>query len=156
MKAKDLFSLLLVVLFLISVGCGGGTGTDSGPSSTDSGGTTGKLLSISVTPGNPSVPAEITGQFTASGTYSDGTTHDITTQVTWTSSDTSVATVNSSGLATAVAAGTTTITATSGSISGNTTFTVNRCNPIFYIGNSRQSERTCGNHQAVYSLWHIF
>jgi uncharacterized protein YjdB len=44
--------------------------------------------------------------------------------VTWISSKTQVATVNSSGLVTAVAAGTTTITATSGTISGNTTLTV--------------------------------
>jgi uncharacterized protein YjdB len=59
-------------------------------------------------------------QFTATGTYSDGTSYDITTQVTWTSSNTSVATVNSSGLATAISGGTATITATLGSISNST------------------------------------
>ena len=82
------------------------------------------LSSISVTPANPSIPMGVTKQFAARGIYSDGTSRDITTQVTWSSSNTSVATVNSSGLATAVAAGTATITATSGSISGSTTLTV--------------------------------
>ena len=84
------------------------------------------LSSIAVTPANPSIPVGITQQFTATGTYSDGTSRDITAQVIWSSSNTSIATVNSSGLATAVAAGTgTTITATSGKISGSTTLTVN-------------------------------
>ncbi|MBU4143154.1 Ig-like domain-containing protein, partial [Patescibacteria group bacterium] len=73
---------------------------------------------------NPSLPLGNTVQFTASGSYSDGTTLNITAQVTWSSSNTSVATVNNSGLATAMATGTATITATSGSISGNTTLTI--------------------------------
>jgi hypothetical protein len=130
MRAKDLFSILLLVLFLILAGCGGGANTDSGGSSTDRGGSTAQLVSISVTPANPSIPMGVTEQFAASGTYSDGTTHDMTMQVTWRSSNTSVATVNSSGLATAVAAGTATITGTSGSISGSTTLTVNPAGTI--------------------------
>ena len=44
--------------------------------------------------------------------------------LTWTSSAASVATVSSAGLVTAVAAGTATITATSGSASGTATVTV--------------------------------
>jgi len=81
------------------------------------------LFSIVVTPANPSMPEGVTRQFTATGTYSDGTSHRIATQVTWSSSNPSVATVSSSGVVTAVAAGTATITATSGTISGNTTLT---------------------------------
>jgi len=86
--------------------------------------TSATLSFISVTPANPSIPVGVNQQFAATGTYSDGTSHDITPQVTWSSSDTSVATINSSGLATAVAVDTATITATSGSISGNTTLTI--------------------------------
>ena len=71
------------------------------------------LNSIAVTPANPSVPAGQTEQFTATGTYSDGSTKNITNQVTWASATTSVATISnasgSQGLATAVATGTSTI-----------------------------------------------
>lgn len=80
----------------------------------------GTLTSITVAPANPSnLPVGVGQQFVAIGGYSDGTSHDITTQVTWSSlpSPSSVATITSSGLATGVAAGTTTIKATSGSIS---------------------------------------
>ncbi|HEU5080695.1 MAG TPA: DUF4082 domain-containing protein [Opitutaceae bacterium] len=82
------------------------------------------LSSIQVTPANSSISTGTTQQFTATGTYSDGSTQNLTTQVTWASSDTSKATINSSGLATAIAAGPTTISATSGSKVGSTTLTV--------------------------------
>lgn len=86
--------------------------------------TTATLVSIAVTPANPSKAVGTTQQFTATGTYSDSSTQNITASVTWSPSSTGVATVNSSGLATAIAAGSTTITATSGIIFGNTTLTV--------------------------------
>jgi uncharacterized protein YjdB len=82
------------------------------------------LSSISVTNPNQSMPAGVTQQFRATGIYSEGTISDITTQVTWSSSNPSVATVNSSGLVTAVETGTATITATFGGISGNTVLKV--------------------------------
>jgi hypothetical protein len=82
------------------------------------------LTSIAVTPANPSIPAGNTQQFTATGTYSDSSTQNITSQVTWTSSSAAVATINSAGLASGVGAGSTTITAAQGSVSGNTTLTV--------------------------------
>src|SRR5207247_2161241 len=87
------------------------------------------LTSIAVTPANPSLPLGLNRQFTATGTFSDSTMQDLTTQVTWSSSSPGVATISnasgSKGLATSVAAGTTIITATLGSVSGNTTLTVN-------------------------------
>jgi hypothetical protein len=73
--------------------------------------TTATLTSIAVTPGGPSIPAGATQLFTATGTYSDGSTLNLTTSVTWHSADTTKATIASSGLATAVAAGTSAITA---------------------------------------------
>ncbi|MBI5182166.1 MAG: Ig-like domain-containing protein [Nitrospirae bacterium] len=86
------------------------------------GGTT--LNSIAVTPANSSITTGNTQQFTATGSYSDSTTQDITSSVSWNSSNTSVSTISSGGLATAVAVGSTTITATLGNISGNTLLTV--------------------------------
>jgi plastocyanin len=86
------------------------------------------LQSIAVTPANPSVPKGETEQFTATGTFSDHTTSDITTQVTWASSTTAVATISntagSRGLATALGIGLSTITATMGSVTNSTTLTV--------------------------------
>ncbi len=83
------------------------------------------LNSIAVAPVNPSINTGATQQFTATGNYSDGSTQNMTSQATWTSSNTSVATVNgSSGLATGVSAGTTTITATLSGKSGSTNLAV--------------------------------
>ncbi len=86
------------------------------------------LMSIAVTPTNPSVAKGSTRQFTATGTYTDLTTQDLTNSVTWTSSALGVATVSnaagSHGLATTILEGTTTIGAASGAVAGSTTLTV--------------------------------
>jgi trimeric autotransporter adhesin len=90
--------------------------------------TSATLVSITVTPINPSIAKGTTQQFTATGTYSDSSTQNLTTAVTWSSSAAAVATISnaagSNGLATSVAVGSTTITATSGSIAGTATLTV--------------------------------
>jgi len=65
-----------------------------------------------------------TQQFTATGTYSDSSTLDLTNQVTFASSSTAVATITAGGLATAVATGSTTISATLGPVSGSTGLSV--------------------------------
>jgi uncharacterized protein YjdB len=71
--------------------------------------------SLAVTPASQSVAVGQTAQFTATGTYSHGThpstTQNVTAESTWTSSAPAVATVDTSGLATAVSGGTATITA---------------------------------------------
>ena len=53
-----------------------------------------------------------TQQFKATGTISDGTVEDFPSQVTWASSNPTIATISATGLATGVAPGKTTITAT--------------------------------------------
>ena len=59
-----------------------------------------------------------TQQFAAIGTYSDGSMADVTSQVTWISSDTTIATISPTGLARGMTAGTTYVTAeTSGILS---------------------------------------
>jgi uncharacterized protein YjdB len=66
-----------------------------------------------------------TTQFTATGNLTGiGASQNLTTQVTWLSSNAQVATINSSGLATATGAGTTMIIAQSGGISSSATVTV--------------------------------
>ncbi len=90
------------------------------------------LVSIEVTPTNPSIANGLTGQFTATGFFSDDTTHDLSSQVAWSSSMSGVATVSNAegtqGLATGLSLGTSIITATLDAISGNTTLTVT--NPV--------------------------
>lgn len=70
------------------------------------------LQSITVSPVNPSVLSLSTANFTATGNYSDKSTADITSQVAWSSSDTSKATIAATGVATTLAQGTTNISAT--------------------------------------------
>ena len=74
------------------------------------------LTSIAVTPANPSVANGLTQQFTATGTYTDGSTAVLTNLVTWASATPSVATISSTGLAQSLATGTTNITAALGSV----------------------------------------
>ena len=86
------------------------------------------LDSIQVTPATQSLTVGQTAQFNVMGTYGNGahpTTRNITSGVTWTSSTPSVATVSASGVATAVGAGTTTITAGGAAFSGLTTSSAN-------------------------------
>ena len=82
------------------------------------------LTSIAVTPANPSIVAGTNQQFVATGTYSNATTALITGSVTWASATTSVATISAGGLAHGVAAGTSSISATLGLVSGSTILTV--------------------------------
>lgn len=81
------------------------------------------LTSIAVNPANPSVVAGNTQQFTAQGTFSNNSSSDVSSQATWSSSDPSVATISTTGLATTYAPGTTTITATVSALSGQLTST---------------------------------
>ena len=86
------------------------------------------LSSIALTPAGSSIPTGVQRQIVALGTYNDGSSRDLTTSVTWSSSALSVATISNSagsqGLATGVNVGVTTITATSGSVSSSTSLTV--------------------------------
>lgn len=86
------------------------------------------LTSIAVTPANTTLPAGFSRQYQAIGTYSDASTQDLTTQVTWTSFDPATASIGnatgSKGLATGVAAGTTTLRAAMGAVTGQTGITV--------------------------------
>jgi uncharacterized protein YjdB len=146
-----------------SVAAGSTTITATDPGTNVAGSTTltvtaAVLTSIAVTPANPQVALGLTQQFTATGTYSDSSTQDLTTSVTWSSSDTGIATISnaggSEGLATTLALGSTTITATDPgtSIAGSTTLTVTAAvlasiavtpaNPQIALGSTQQFTAT--------------
>ena len=86
------------------------------------------LEAITIDPIAPKVVKGTNVQFSASGTYSDGSTQDLTGRVTWTSATPATATISnaagSQGLAAPQAAGTSLITATISGVSANTTLTV--------------------------------
>ena len=73
---------------------------------------TATLSSITIAPANQMISVGNTQQFTAMGTYSDGSTNDITGKVTWISSNTDAATIDNNGLATGISLGSTVISAT--------------------------------------------
>jgi uncharacterized protein YjdB len=117
-----------------------------------------QLVSISVTPANPTITAGGSQQFAATGTYTDGSTQDLTTTATWSASPANGATIGnaagSQGLAQGLAAGAVTITATSGAIAGFTVLAVNPAPPqlksisispssaTIFVGSSQQFAAT--------------
>ncbi|MBE0540497.1 MAG: DUF4082 domain-containing protein [Verrucomicrobia bacterium] len=82
------------------------------------------LASIAVTPASATIANGATQQFTTTGRFTDGSSQNLSSQVTWNSSDTAVATINSAGLATGVSGGTTTISASLNGIPGFATLNV--------------------------------
>ena len=122
MRSIDLLIriMLLLPLLVLPAGCGGGGsggGAPAGPT----------LSSITVTPANASIAAGASQQFTATGTFSDGSTQNLTAEVAWSASPSGVVTISAAGIVSAPASGPSgvvTVTATSGSISGSKTLTV--------------------------------
>jgi len=90
--------------------------------------TTATLVALELSPQSPSLAAGLTQAFSVLGTFSDSSTQDLTTSVTWASDDTLVASISnaggSEGLLTALTAGAAEISATLGAVSQSTTVTV--------------------------------
>ena len=106
MKRYSDFGLILVAVALavLAAGCG-----QFFPSAST-------ITSITISPASAQILPTGTEQYSATGTFGNNTTGDVTSQVTWKSSATNIATIDTSGLATAVAIGTTNISASSGSV----------------------------------------
>jgi uncharacterized repeat protein (TIGR03803 family) len=120
---------LLILTAVLVTGCGGGGSGSSAASdgSTSNGGSSSNtppaLQSIDITPANASVQVGKSLDLTATGHYSNGTTGPIYPML-WSSTMTSVATVDVSGRVSAMAAGSSTITVTSNEIAGSVTIVV--------------------------------
>jgi len=109
---------LPALLFLFLVACGGGGGSSPDP-------VTGPDLSrIEVTPGLPFLAQGTTLSLIATGIDSDNSTRPLTNEVVWQSSDDSIASISSSGVVSALAAGQVTLQASLDGIIGSTTLTV--------------------------------
>lgn len=88
------------------------------------------VTGLSVTPNNPTLQIAGTQQLAAVAQTQEGSVPDISSITTWSSSNSSVATVNTSGLVTAQTSGTATITASvttaTATVSGTSNVTVNQ------------------------------
>ena len=86
------------------------------------------LTSITIDPINPSISNGTFVQLTATGNFSDGTTEDLTSTVSWTSANNGVAQVSSvtgsKGLVAGLSVGSAAISATTLGVHGTTTVTV--------------------------------
>jgi len=106
---RSTLSLIALSALLLS-GCGGNNALVGGGQ-----GNPVFLTSISMTPVNPSVAFTVspaaTTQFVVIGTYSVGNPKDITGQMTWASLDAKVASIDSTGMATAIGSGRVVVTA---------------------------------------------
>jgi hypothetical protein len=106
---------LSFLLVIPNTGCGGSSPSVPPP----------KILkSISVAPSTANIPAGATQQFTATGTYSDGSTANLSSTASWNVATPAVATINSNGLTTGVAAGSSTVSASLSGIGGNASLNV--------------------------------
>lgn len=114
-----------------------------------------RMVSIAVTPTAPSVPLGSTKQFTATGTYTDGTVQDVTAAVTWSSSQAGVASISnagaSNGLASSATPGTTTIQAADAAtgIAGSTTLTVTQAELVSIAVTPARAEVALGGAQQL-------
>lgn len=110
------FAVIILPLVALAIGCGG-------KSSTTTTTTTTQISTITVTPPASAIAVGQNQAFTATVKNSDGTVLSGGV-LTWSSSATSVATIDSAGIATGVGAGSTQITATSEGVS-STAVTLN-------------------------------
>jgi hypothetical protein len=154
-----------------SAAVGSATVTATAPSGGVSGSTVvnvgaAQLISIDVTTTTPTVAAGATANFTAAGTFTDGTTQDLTTTATWSSSAPFIAPPPMQGVTQTQTAGTATITAASGAISGSTLLTATRslAQPGFHIklrgtsnpspGTDHYSDVVAEGNFAYVASWH--
>lgn len=111
---------LVVGLCACTVACGGGAMDDGGDDDDPPPVAAHTDVFLPFT----TLPAGVVAQATAEHTDVDGITTDVTDTVTWASSATGVATVDSRGVITALGVGDTVITATVGSVTGEVAVTV--------------------------------
>ena len=88
------------------------------------------VSSITVGPSSVNIPVGSTQQMAATATYSDGSTGDVTSKsgISWQSSDSTEATVTNTGVVKGIAAGSPSITAQLGTVSGQTSVTITLTN----------------------------
>lgn len=125
--ARRFFAVAPVVALSLLVGSCGGDGGGTDPDPLDA------VASVTVSPATAQVDLGATVQLAAS--VRNGRNEVVTSTVTWTSSNASVASVDGSGLVTGVAPGSVTITARAAGVSGTATVESRDPNPPLAPGN---------------------
>ena len=97
------------------------------------------LVSIAVAPANSSIMLGTTEQLTATGTFSDGSTQDLTNSAAWSSANSSMVNIGPAGLAAANSVGSTNISATSSDLTGSTSLTVEPQLLVTYFSQANNS-----------------
>jgi len=110
-----------------------------------------QIVALTISPLNTVIMPAATQQYTATATFGNNTTGDATSMVTWSSSATNIATIDSgTGLATAGSTlGTTTISAKSGSVIANTGLTVSNQTVISLSVSPNTVSLTAGSSQQL-------
>jgi trimeric autotransporter adhesin len=163
---------LLLALLAMVLGCGGAPHAMNVNNPTNVNKPTKTLTQITITPSSPALALGTTKNLEATGVFSDGTQQDITNQVVWNSSQPSVATITSSGMAVSKQLGTTTITAADDSVTATAKLAVTQAtllsmtltpvNPVLAKGGSQQftvvGTFTDGSTQNLTSAvtWQVF
>lgn len=109
--------LIACVIGIGAIGCGGGSSKVPSQPAT--------LTAVNVKAASSSLVAGQNLQLTATATYSDNSTQDVTSSSTWQTSDPTIAAVSNTGLLSGVKAGGVTITAIMGTVTGTMPFTIN-------------------------------
>jgi len=108
------FVLGLSVVLISACGGGGGGSDSTVNTNTNNAGTT--LQSILVSPDSQTIAVGATMQMVATGSYSNGGSDNISTSVSWSVSDSAVASISATGLLTAQGVGSVSVSAIDGSI----------------------------------------
>jgi uncharacterized protein YjdB len=112
------------------------------------------LASIAVSPTSASVALGASQQFDAIGTYTDGSSQDVTTLVAWSSSTTTIATVSATGLAVGTGQGSTAITASFESASASVPISVGTANLVSIAVTPSAGALTVGGTQQLTATAH--
>src|ERR1051326_4949424 len=115
MKAAFCIGLLFLASMISS--CGGGSGSQTQSQSPS-------VSALLISPGSASVKAGGVQQFFATAELSDRSAEDITKTVQWAWADATIASINTSGLASASASGSVTITTQTGTVHATATLKV--------------------------------
>ena len=123
--------------------CGGGSTPQGG------GGGTAKLTQITIAPSNPTITKGASQQLAATGSFDDGTQHALGTSVTWQTSQSNVATINTQGNVTGVGEGVAQVSATYQGVRGTTSVTVGQPGLLSITVSPNQSSLPAGESEQL-------